>query len=370
MVSKITVDAHMFSEALLQVSSVLRHMGDPVLHAFSEVLVRCRENRCVLTGTDLNTWLVKEIPAQGDDLAFVFKRTREIAKACQLFNGELTLEVSDTGEGDNRSLNLCMRCGNRIMEFEALEPGDHQDYTPIEAETTFSINAAALLKRVERVGYAAPKSKGGCRPSTSGVQMAGHQVYALDGMRLACDTDEHYSFPRPFMVYGDALSYLKIFGDEEVSISLGKYRGEIRHGDTTIGFRVPGDDVFHVEKAIPQKFQEKFSVVPKAFLRELNYLKRFSSKLARPYVRFHAGTMVMPGMIGKYRTTVEIVGENKITFAFNLHYMIDAIKQFKDEPLVTMKVDAPLVPIVIEAEGRSDMGIICTVRLSEKLLAA
>lgn len=82
MTGKITTDAKDFSEALSQVSSVLRHMGDPVLHAFSEVLVRCRENRCVLTGTDLNTWLVKEIPAQGDDLAFVFKRTKEIAKAC------------------------------------------------------------------------------------------------------------------------------------------------------------------------------------------------------------------------------------------------------------------------------------------------
>ena len=370
MTGKITTDAKDFSEALSQVSSVLRHMGDPVLHAFSEVLVRCRENRCVLTGTDLNTWLGKEIPAQGDDLAFVFKRTKEIAKACQLFNGELTLEVSDTGESDNRSLNLCMRCGNRIMEFEALEPGNHQDYTPIEAETTFSINAATLLKRVERVSYAAPKSNDSRHSSASGVQLAGHQVYALDGMRLACDTDEHYSFPQPFMAYGDALSYLKIFGDEEVSISLSKYRGEIRHGDTTIGFRVLGDDVFHVEKAIPQKFQEKFSVVPKAFLRELNYLKRFSSKLARPYVRFHAGTMVMPGMIGKYRTTVEIVGENNITFVFNLHYMIDAIKQFKDEPLVTMKVNTSLTPIVITADGRSDMGMICTVRLNEKLLAA
>lgn len=370
MVSKITIDARMFSEALSQVSSVLKPAKDPVLDTFSEVLVRCQENRCVLTGTDLSTWLVKEIPAYGDDLAFVFKRTKDIAKACRLFSGELTIEVIDTGNGDDSPLNLCMSCGNRAVEFEAMKPGVHQDYTPIEAETSFSVNAAALLKRVERVSYAVPKSKGSCRPSASAVQLAGHRVYALDGLRLACDTDEHYSFPRPFMAHEDALSYLELFGNEDVSISLGKYRGEIRHGDTTVGFHVPGDDFFCVDHAIPPKYREKFSVSPKALLRELDYLKRLSSKLTQPYVRFRAGTMVMSGVNGKYRTSVGIMGESHITFAFNLHYMTDAIKQFKDEPLVTMKVDTPLTPIIITADGRSDMGMICTVRLSEKLLAA
>lgn len=35
-----------------------------------------------------------------------------------------------------------------------------------------------------------------------------------------------------------------------------------------------------------------------------------------------------------------------------------------------MKMNTSLTPIVITADGRSDSGMICTVRLTEKLLAA
>ena len=75
------VDAKEFSQALDKVSRALRKSACiPVLE---EALVRFTGGRCILTGTDFETWLMTEIPAQGDDFAFVFHRTADAAKACR-----------------------------------------------------------------------------------------------------------------------------------------------------------------------------------------------------------------------------------------------------------------------------------------------
>lgn len=154
MIRKASVDAKAFSTALDQVSKVLRKSSIPVL---SEVLVAISGGQCTLTATDIETWLFQKIPTRGDDLSFVFRKTKDVAKACRLFDGELELEFSDTGEGKYRSLTLCMHCGGRAVEFEAMAAEDYPVCAPIKAKASFTVNAAALLKRVELVGYAAGK---------------------------------------------------------------------------------------------------------------------------------------------------------------------------------------------------------------------
>lgn len=69
-----TVNARAFSEALTSLVPVLKTSGIPVLE---EVSVRFSNGRCILTATDLNTWVIKEIPASGDNFSFVFSRTKK-----------------------------------------------------------------------------------------------------------------------------------------------------------------------------------------------------------------------------------------------------------------------------------------------------
>ncbi len=115
MVRKAVVDAKTFSSALDQVSKVLRKSSIPVL---AEALVSISDGQCTLTATDIETYLFQTVPARGDDLSFVFRKTKDVAKACRLFDGELELEFSDIGEGKHRSLTLCMRCGGRACHSE------------------------------------------------------------------------------------------------------------------------------------------------------------------------------------------------------------------------------------------------------------
>lgn len=368
--SKAIVDAKAFAEALAQVSKTAKRVSAPLPPVLSEVQVRFSNGRCILTATDLETWLIKEIPANGDDFAFIFRRTKDIVKACRFFAEELIIEAGDPAERNKRTLELSLTCGGRCCEFDALTAEDYPDYEPFEAENVFSVNAAALLRRVERVGYAAPLPSVNTRSSVAGIQMVGNRVFALDGVRMACDTDSSFSFPRPFIARMDALSLLRLFGDQEVMIALGERRGQISDGVTTVGFRLLGNDFFHVESAVPSAYKEKITLSPKDMLRELKYLKEFTANVLRPDVRFQAGALLMPTGSGKYKTCVEITGKNEIAFAFRLCNMMDAMRQFQDEPLVTVKITSAVSPIVIEAEGRSDFALVCPVRIRDKLSAA
>lgn len=364
---KATIDAKAFFEGLDQVSKALQKSSIPVL---SEVSVRFEDGACILTATDLDTWLIKRIPAQGDDLSFIFMRTKDVAKACRLFDGTLVLELEETCSEKSKEWRLFMRCGARTAQFDAMDPELSPVYPPFEAESSFSVNAAALNARVERVSYAALNPTGSTQPSRTSIQFSGPYVFALDGNQLACDTDPAFVFPRPFMASKGAMSHLKLFGKQDVQIEFGKGRGRITDGVVTLDFHIPSMDIYAVDKALPKSCAESFSVSPKEFLRELKYLKGFAGKERHPHVRFSGGELVMPVSSGTYRAAVRCVGENHITFAFDLNRMIDALRQFKAVPSVRIKVNSAISPFIIEADGRSDLALVCPVRLNDKLLVA
>lgn len=361
------VDAKAFSAALDQVSKALGKSHIPVLR---EVHVRIHDGSCEMTATDLDIWLINKVSSQGDDISFVFCRTLDVARACRLLEGDLTLELDDTGKGKDRKLMLYMYSGNRAMEFEVMAPEDYPDYSFPDPKAAFSVNAGCLSKRIERVRYAAGKPSIGARPTAYCVQFTGNQVFAMDGIRLACDTDRDLLFPRPFITSADALSHLGLFGNKEISIELGERRGRFTDGTAIVDFCIVSVDVYPLEGAIPERYAEEFSVQTGDLLREVKYLKELAAKDPKPHVRFHAGELFMATSTGKYRTSVEICGKNEITFAFDLNKMMDALRQFKSAPRVTVKLSSALAPFILEADGRDDFALICPVRQSGRLMAA
>lgn len=73
-----TVDAQAFADAMNKVSKVLRKSPLPILE---EIAVCIQHGRCTLTATDLETWLVAEIPTLGDDMSFVLSSRDEQNKS-------------------------------------------------------------------------------------------------------------------------------------------------------------------------------------------------------------------------------------------------------------------------------------------------
>lgn len=363
------VDAKEFIQALDRVSGMIRKSSIPVLNA---VLVRFEADHCTLTSTNIDTYLSVELPAQGDDFAFLLDRPRETARAFRQFEGELILEQTEKGEGEHRRLTLALSCGPRSAELHPFLPEDFPRGPRWEPRHSFTADANRLYARVERVRYAAAfPSPDDTRPSRSKVQFSGSHVYAVDGYRMAWDTDPELEVPAPFMAAPDALEHLKLFRDQEVSVQLGERFANVTDGVTSLLFRLPEGELFKLDSALPDRFRAEFQVSPKEFLVELKYLKQSLRGNRAHLVRFSGGALLAESMGERYATKISAIGCEDVEFGFNLDYMTDALEQFKKEPSVNMKVSAgSLGPIIIEAEGRGDRALVLPVQLKKAGMAA
>lgn len=216
--SRAVVDAKEFSHAMSKVSKILKKCAIPILE---EVCLRIQNGRCTLTATDLETWLTAEFPASGDDMFFAFRKTKDILRACSHFAGELTMEFSETRSGSKKVGRVLLRCERRGAEFEVYDGADYPNTPQASEGDAFSVSSARLSACVERVRYAAEKPSVSARPAAICVQFCGNRVYALDGTRLACDTLEGVSFPKPFLVRADVLAHLSAFGKEDMTVRIG-----------------------------------------------------------------------------------------------------------------------------------------------------
>lgn len=362
------VGAKAFSQALDKVSKVLRKSACiPVL---GEALVRFTGGRCVLSGTDLDTWLTTEVPGQGDDFSFVLHRTANVAKACRRFDGDLVLELTETGEGRDRQRKLTMSCGSREGEFHTFFPEDYPEMPELEPEQCFSMNAASLMARINQIKYAALKSSASADVRSTSIQFSGSRIYCLDGIRAAWNTDEGMSVPKPFMLSAAPLDHLKLFGEQDVSVRLGKRYADVTDGTLHLITRLVEAVPFDLDSAIPRQFREEVDLCPDEFLAELAYLKNLLPTAQKPYVRFCGGRLLVQADGCRYQTRIQLDGRSEMEIGFNLHHMADALRQFKGEPRVRMKLTTPISPVILEAEGRSDCAMVLPVRLKALPAAA
>jgi len=360
------VDAKEFSQALDKASKVLTKSRVPVL---GEVMVRFSDGRCVLTGTDLNTWMIAELPARGDEFAFVFHQTANVAKACRRFEGELSFELTETGEGREKHLKLCMSCGYRAGEFNAFFPEDYPNLPELKPECSFTANAVRLQERIDRIKYAALKPGQNTDERSTSIHFSGNRIYCLDGIRAAWDTDETLNVPTSFMVPVAALKHLNLFDSQDVTVQLDERYVDISSGTLHLRFRRVQAPPFDLDSAIPRQFQEEIYVSPKKFLEELAYLRELAPD-GKVLVCFHGGRLFTQTDGGRYYTKIQIDGHSEILIGFNLRNLTDALRQFKGESWVRMKLNTPISPVVLEAEGRSDCAMVLPVRLRNNEMAA
>lgn len=314
--SRAVVDAKEFSHAMSKISKILKKCAIPILE---EVCLRIQNGRCTLTATDLETWLTAELPASGDDMFFVFRKTKDILRACSHFAGELTMEFSETRSGSKKAGKILLRCERRGAEFEVYDGADYPNMPQAPEGDAFSVSSARLSACVERVRYAAEKPSVSARPAAICVQFCGNRVYALDGTRLACDTLEGVSFPKPFLVRADVLAHLSAFGKEDMTVRIGSSHVLFASGNLRMLARLQGVDTYNVDAVIPKGYRESVTLKTADFVRELNYLKECSALTAKPYVRFAGEQLSIAASGGAFETGIEVRGRGDMVLGFDLY---------------------------------------------------
>ena len=127
---------------------------------------------------------------------------------------------------------------------------------------------------------------------------------------------------------------------------------------------------FDLDSAIPRQFHEEIYVSPNEFLAKLAYLKELLPNREKPYVRFCGGRLLTQADGRRYQTRIQMDGRSEMEIGLNLHHMTDALRQFKGESQVRMKLTTSISPILLEAEGRNDYALVLPVQLKHVPAAA
>lgn len=355
-----SIDAAAFYKAMTALMEVPSKSSIRVLR---EIKVTFDANQCVLSATDLNTWMSVTLPASGDSFDFVFRNSANIQKVCRHFDGTLELELQQRGDESF----LTMRSGGKGGEFAVYDTEDCPTWPEFEAKQSYTANAANILKCVKQVKYAVDLRS--TRPEYQGVLFQNKHIWAVEGHRAACCDDGGLSVEKPFTVAVPALEHLKVFANTDIQIDVNERCVTFRNEWIRLtAYRVPNATPLIYENIVPQKWNEEFCFHRKDFVQALKYLLACVGKADKPYVRFDNGALTLRTKECLYKAAVSISAESSIIFGFDARFMLDALTQFEKQELVTMRLTSPLGAISLVAGNSS--AIVLPVRLKEEQKAA
>lgn len=357
---KNSVDAAAFYKAMTALMEVTSKSSIEVLR---EIKVEFTGDQCVLSATDLDTWMSVTIPAGGNSFGFVFRNSANIQKMCRHYDGALELELQQRED----EFFLTMRSGSKGGEFPVYDTKDCPVWPEFEAKQTYTANAAKILACVKQVKYAVDLRS--TRPEYHGVLFQDRHIWALEGHRAACCDDGGLDVKTPFTVGVPALEHLKAFGDTEIQIDVNEnwitFRSE---GIRLTAHCVSNASLLSYEEIVPQNWKEEVRFHQKDFVQALKYLRACAGKSSKAYVRFDSGTLTLRTAECCYKAVVPIDPESSIIFGFDIRYMLDALTQFEKQDMVTMRLTGSLGAILLVAGNSS--AIVLPVRLKEEQKAA
>ena len=208
---KNTVDAAAFYKAMTALMEVPSKSSIEVLR---EIRAEFTGDRCVLSATDLDTWMSVTITAVGDSFDFLFRNSANIQKVCRHYDGALELELQQRGDESF----LTMRSGSKGGEFPVYDTKDCPVWPELRVRQTYTANAAKILACVKQVKYAVDLRS--TRSEYQGVLFQSKHIWAVEGHRAACCDDGGLDVEKPFTVGVSALEQLKAFGDADMQISV------------------------------------------------------------------------------------------------------------------------------------------------------
>lgn len=356
---KSSVNAEAFADALKKISVVLKKA---VIPQIGQVRTAFTEGVCTLTATDMNIWMTTAVPAAGDAFSFVFQNTKSIAGALLHCTGELTLELFQSGGQPM----LSMVCGDRSAEVKVWDAEIYPVHPAVDARQTYTTRADVLLKRVNRVKYAARFQMS--RPELGGVRFEDNHVWCVDGNRMAVNDSPDLTVSERFIVPVDALKHLKAFGRSNLEIQVGERYAAFSGGGLTLCCRLlDASDRLRVETALPQKPVETYRVERRQYTDAIRYLSDCAGGMKKRSIHFRRGTLLLVGEDAKFSAKVGVFGSCEMEYAFDLGYMKDALEQFAGAEMIQMS-SGGVSPIVLNAGA--DTAMVMPQRPRDSLRAA
>jgi len=306
-----------------------------------------------INGYKFNQSIVSEIEASGNTFSFVFKNTKDILKASKYFDNDLVFDFEDKIITLNSNKKSCKQTTFLADDFPV---------TPeIEFENIYSMNVTSLNDRYNKIKYATSKDES--KPMLTGVCFRENKMIALDGFRMAINTDDSLTVNSEFIVPQEALKLLSIY-DKNINVKMQVNHKflSITDGSTKVITRLIEGEYFKTDQIIPADSTEVYNIQIEQYEKELKYLNEFTKEIKNHEVKFENGKLTCKDFDGEYTTNVDFGIDSNIVYGFDCNYMLDALSQFKGYKKAEYKLKSHVAPITIVSGN--DLALVLPVRIA------
>ena len=350
---KSTVDAKAFASALKKIGGLPKTSKTP---EFMQVHAMFSEKNCRLTATDLSAWFSVDIPADGDTFAVVFSDTKALARASTHFGGRMTLEL------DEAAHSFTVACGGKSGKFSALNAAIFPETPQFDALDRYNVRVDELYDRIKSISYATCVSE--THPSLAGIHFQDNRVWGIDGQRLAIHESSWLNVSSHFALNAASLSFLREFNKCRGELAVGEKYASVKSKNLLLTMRRMENDSIQIDRLLPKDTGEVYWVDRKQYLDALNYLRDCGGGL-RATVVFENGRLILDGKSGSYTASVLTGKDFKVSYAYDLSYMRDALKQFDGRNQVRISAVSATTPIVL-SDGLGATALLMPVQVSKK----
>lgn len=351
------VDAKEFENAIIKAAKVADKKA--LLPAVAGIMVEFIHNKCVISTTNLSQWYSTSIQAKGDDcFGFIFTEAKPIVDACKFYKGDLVFNYDES--------KIQLSSAGKSLTKRTIPVEEFPEVPEIDAlgSEHYSTTSEAILNRFNKVKYACATDT--LRPIHTGILFKRNMMAAVDGFRLAVNTDDNLNISKDFVVPQDAILFTKGFSGN-MTIDVCNRYVRFSDGTSSVLSRLLEGEFLNVDQFISNTPEETYIVNIKDYTDGLKYLIKLSGSVSRTAV-MDKGRVYVITSDGKYDVSINIKGTAGIVYGFNPVYMMDALGQFNCDE-VKIEISGSIKPIVVRGDD-SNFALVLPVRIKDEDMAA
>ena len=334
---KFTVNTNEFKVAIEKV--IKATTKNPALKVLENIHITANNNVCRLHATDLITTIVSNIPTvSSESIDFILDDVKNLCKAIKFFKEyEIAFNIDEN--------KLTMSCGDKKISQNIKIETEKDNIFPCINEAIsnkkYTYNVSDLKKRVNLINYAVAKSDN--RPIFQGIHFNENDMVAIDGFKLAVNSNDSLNIDTPITVPETALKIAVDVLCGDIKITTDSKYISIKDDNTSVIIRLL-DGVFHdYKKTIPTN-TNFVDVDVKNFTEALKYLKTFIDEKTKAPIQWLGNELRLKTAKGMYEVSINTVNTTDDVIGFNCSYMLDGLSQFKDNASISLgKKNSPML---------------------------
>lgn len=334
--------------------------------ALEGILFKAEGFQLTLTGYDLEmaiTTIIESNVREAGEIVLPAKLLGDVVR--RLPAGEISITTNENG-------SATVKGGVAEFDILAISAADFPDLPNPGAEPTFTIKAGELKEMIEKTIYAV--SQDDRKPAHTGELFAIEEnkltVVALDGYRLAI-VEKEIEAKKHIRIIIPAKTLVevnKLLGDEEQEVSISANRRFIvfENARYTIMSRLIEGEFLNYSNVIPEGFRTRAVIDTRDFIDTIERASLIITERLKNPLRIlfsdHV-TVRCQTNLGKVvdEFSAKIEGE-PVEIGFNNRYLLDALRNSKQEQVV-LEMGGPLSPVkILPAEGNDFIYLVLPVR--------